>query len=292
MTKMKKALSLALMTLVFFMHNTAAYAKKATYYVDSVEVGFKKKKLKYGDELIPSIEKALSEDLQHFEKQGTPVLMRIKLDKINLKSADKAMLMAIPLVGAFAGSNENRLRGKVELVDRSTNKVVKKFTADVDSSTPASVAADIGKEVGLMALSFIPMAGMIAETALDAAETATINKDRAKERLAVNFTDFAMQRTYGNKAWKGAVKKKKALAAAKKKEEEAAKVAKTLEPAPAAQPVATAGTANPQGESAPAVIPATANDAAVPAVEPAVPNVDANMPEDSPPAAPIPSLAA
>jgi hypothetical protein len=246
-----------------------AAAKKGPVHVSSVDVTLKKE-MKRGEELSAAVKKALEEEVAYFEPLGKPVAMKVDIQKLSFKSDGKAIVSAIPIVGMFSGPNENAIKAKIQLVDPDSGKVVKKFSLFVNDQTMKQ-DVEMAKDLGLTALSFIPFAGLIAETAIGVAESASYKKEKAEGTLVKGFARMAYRQVYGGKAYKKAQKLWKAKAKEAPKDEvkpmtkgsEAPVAIPAAEALPAVEPE---GAAIPAQDAEPAVAPSTPApaDAAVP----------------------------
>ena len=240
---------------------TPVLAKNAPMHVTGAEVTLKKKKMKHGPEMVEALRKAVEEEAAYYDASATPVLMRVQIEKLAFYSEAKEALMMVPLIGGFAGTNENRMKAKVQLVEPASGKVLKKFTVDCNDSTLISAEKE-ALGIGLDILSvFVPGASLAADLAVGVGEAAFEKKRTNQQVLTDGFTMLAYRKIYDGKTYKMAQKRKKeAVKAAAAKAKEA--------------PVATAAQAAPVETAAPAVsggaAPA-ATEATTPVAEGAAP---------------------
>jgi hypothetical protein len=266
----------------------ASAAAKGPMHIAAVEVTTKKPI--DSATLIDGLKHDVMAEAAWYEKTGTPVTMRIRIDNMKFRSAGKEVIGAIPVVGLFAGENVNLLRGAVELVEPGSGRVLKKFKLEADDKAGFDVggfAADTAS--GL--LSFIPGVGMLAgeaaTLAMGVGRSAGGKRDVLEAKMSANFAGYAILETFGRKATRAARARKKAAQSA----------------APAAAPAVIASEAAPstavaekalQSVAAPsAAQPATAAPAAIAPTlssEPPAAGIEPNgtEPAPAPPAAPVP----
>jgi hypothetical protein len=228
------------LALVLAAAQPALAAKPLAVTVTATEVTIRNAKEKRRDEIAAALRTASTEEAHYYDQALRPATLRIQVEKVGFKSAGKAALGMVPLVGMFAGANRNVMKGRVSLVDAVSGKPIAQWKIECDDDTDFS-GSDAALALGKVGLSFLPF-GSLIESAIDVAEGASSKRDRAEQMLTRGFVMLSYKKAYGDKLYKSFSRQRKAafeLARAEKKAALAPVSTPTPSPSPAASDAAT-----------------------------------------------------
>lgn len=171
---------------------------------------------------------ASADEARYYDAALPPATLRVVIDKLSTKRAGKAIAASLPIVAMFAGPNENRLKGRIEIVDAATGRVLRKEKIDCSDQTQFS-AADGMLAYADLGLSFLPFGGLLS-IAGEVGRSAANARLPAQEKLVRGFVMLSYKKLYGARAYRS-------FAARRKADQAAAKAAEAAPPAPPATAV-------------------------------------------------------
>ena len=180
---------------------TSAHARKPeAVHIAATEVTLDAKLVQRNPALAAALRDASTEEAHYYDGALRPAVLRMRIEKVGFKSAGKALAGALPLVGLFAGSNRNVLRGHVELVDQASGRVLHRYRVECDDSTQMS-AADGALSLGRVGLSFLPFGGLF-DAAIGVADGAANKHDAAERMLTRGFVMLSYKQVYGDRQYR------------------------------------------------------------------------------------------
>lgn len=200
------ALAAPCLTLVALATPAAAATKPAAYRIAATEVVVDDKvqgAVWFKDHLAT----ASTQEARYYDPALAPATLRITVEKVKTKSAGKAIASSLPLVGLFAGTNENKLAGRIEIVEPASGKVLAKHKTSSDDSTEFS-AADGMLTFAQIGASFLPFGALISAAA-EAGRPGAKRSD-AQEKLVNGFVMLSYKKLYGNELYKSFAARRKA----------------------------------------------------------------------------------
>jgi hypothetical protein len=139
----------------------------------------------------------------YYTDEGRAVVMHVTVDKLRLKSAGKAIMSNVPLVGMFAGRNENSVRANIRLIDQLSGENLGNYDKIEVSDSKGLSAGDVAGELGSTTLSFLPVPflGEAVTTAGDMAASAG-SHNVAETKMSRILARTAFYKIYGRAAAK------------------------------------------------------------------------------------------
>lgn len=184
----------------------AAASKPAAYRIAATEVVIGDR-IEEAAWLKDHLASASTQEARYYDPALAPATLRITVEKVKTKSAGKAIASSLPLVGLFAGSNENKLAGRIEIVKPASGKVLARHKIISDDGTEFS-AADGMLTVAQIGASFLPFGGLLSAAA--EAGRSGAKRSEAQEKLVNGFVMLSYKKLYGNDLYKSFAARRKA----------------------------------------------------------------------------------
>ncbi|MEH3101713.1 hypothetical protein [Sphingomonas adhaesiva] len=184
----------------------AAAPSPAPYHIATTVVVVASK-IADGSRIKDRLTVASQREAGYYDPRLTAATLRIVVDKVKTKSAGKAIAAGLPLVGLFAGANENKLAGRIEIVEPASGRILAKHKITSDDATQFS-AADGMLSLADIGTSFLPFGGLIS-LAADVGRSAA-KRDDVEDKLVNGFVMLSYKKLYGANLYKSFAVRRKA----------------------------------------------------------------------------------